>query len=101
VIVFGHTHLARSIDLPGGGRYLNAGTWCPIIRLPEEFYGRSDRPELLAELRRFVSDLTENRLDDWTTLTTTFVDARVRADGSAEAALCEFDERGQVLRLNP
>jgi UDP-2,3-diacylglucosamine pyrophosphatase LpxH len=40
VIVFGHTHLARAIDLPGGGRYLNAGTWCPIIRLPEEFYGR-------------------------------------------------------------
>jgi UDP-2,3-diacylglucosamine pyrophosphatase LpxH len=101
VIVFGHTHLARSIELPDGGRYLNGGTWCPTIRLRDEFYGASDSPELLAELGRFVSDLTENRLEDWTTLTTTFVEARVRADGTAEAALCEFREHGQIVRLSP
>src|SRR5262249_12891608 len=32
-IVMGHTHLARDIDLPGGARYLNTGTWADLIRL--------------------------------------------------------------------
>jgi UDP-2,3-diacylglucosamine pyrophosphatase LpxH len=101
VIIFGHTHLARSIDLPGGGRYLNAGTWCPTIRLPEAFYSTKDSLELLPQLRRFIYDLIENRLDEWTTLATTFVDARVHSDATVEAVLCEFRHLGQVVRLSP
>lgn len=30
-VVFGHTHVAEEIELPGGGRYLNGGTWLPAI----------------------------------------------------------------------
>lgn len=32
LVVFGHTHLPQRVPLPGGGVYLNAGTWLPAIR---------------------------------------------------------------------
>jgi UDP-2,3-diacylglucosamine pyrophosphatase LpxH len=31
-VVFGHTHEPLDIPVPGGARYLNAGTWLPAIR---------------------------------------------------------------------
>ncbi len=38
-VVTGHTHLARNIDLGGGRRYLNAGTWIRLIRLTPALLG--------------------------------------------------------------
>src|SRR5262249_54769303 len=35
-VLFGHTHLARDITLPDGGRYLNSGTWADLIKFPSE-----------------------------------------------------------------
>ncbi len=31
VVVFGHTHIAEEVALPGGGTYINSGTWLPAI----------------------------------------------------------------------
>lgn len=34
VVIFGHTHLAKSIPLARGGLYINTGTWADLIRFP-------------------------------------------------------------------
>lgn len=35
-VVFGHTHLAKRIGLPGGGLYFNTGTWADLIEFPSD-----------------------------------------------------------------
>lgn len=38
VVVYGHTHLAKRMRVAGGTRegwYLNTGTWCDVMRLPD------------------------------------------------------------------
>lgn len=38
-VLYGHTHLPKKMRMDAGGRrrwYLNTGTWCDVIRLPEE-----------------------------------------------------------------
>jgi UDP-2,3-diacylglucosamine pyrophosphatase LpxH len=35
VVIFGHTHAARHIDLGDGRVYLNTGTWMDLLRLPK------------------------------------------------------------------
>ncbi|MCB9759564.1 MAG: hypothetical protein H6739_06960 [Alphaproteobacteria bacterium] len=76
LVVFGHTHLAKQIPLAGGGLYLNTGTWCPVIRLPERLYQPSTSPgdeaQVLNALFNFIHDLEENRLEPWTQQHSTF-----------------------------
>ena len=36
VIVAGHTHRAMDVDLGGGKRYLNSGSWNPLITQDDE-----------------------------------------------------------------
>ncbi len=59
-IVMGHTHLARDLPLPTGGRYLNSGTWADLMRVPDEVF--SPMPGIAeAALRQLVSDLSDRR----------------------------------------
>jgi hypothetical protein len=97
VVVFGHTHLPRFVSFTEGGTYINTGTWCPTISLPPAFYtpGANDEATL-EELKRFVNDLAENRLEDWTALRTLFAHVIVMPDGSANTRLCEWTADGQV-----
>lgn len=96
-VIFGHTHLAKSISLNNGGRYINTGTWCPTIRLDERLYepGANDA-EALQLLRCFVEDMGANRLDDWTTLHTPFAHIVVGSSGETTAELCEFHDDGSI-----
>jgi predicted phosphodiesterase len=34
-VVTGHTHLERTLQREGGGRYFNTGTWARLIRIPK------------------------------------------------------------------
>lgn len=52
-VLYGHTHLPKKMPLDEGGRrrwYLNTGTWCDVIRLPEEVGSdyETARPKLAA-----------------------------------------------------
>lgn len=62
-VVFGHTHLPREVDLPGGGRYLNSGSWADYLELPNAFYD-ADPGSAQDRLADFVDDLEHNRLQD-------------------------------------
>lgn len=97
VVLFGHTHLPKSIALRKGGRYINTGTWCRTIRLDERLYtpGANDG-ESLRLLREFVEDMKANRVDRWTNLRTPFAHLTLEADGRTAAELCEFHDDGSV-----
>ena len=61
-VIFGHTHLPKKIDLEkteiSNRWYINTGTWCGIIKLPEETLSESGKKILDA----FAQDLRENQL---------------------------------------
>lgn len=61
VIVMGHTHLARDIPLPNGGRYLNTGTWADLIRIDASHLADTD--EARERLVEWLRKLAEDRLD--------------------------------------
>ncbi|MFO0573182.1 MAG: hypothetical protein U1A78_04220 [Polyangia bacterium] len=58
-VVMGHTHLCRSVPLPGGGRYLNSGTWADLMRMPAAVLTEGDNGR--AALRGLVEDLRAQR----------------------------------------
>jgi UDP-2,3-diacylglucosamine pyrophosphatase LpxH len=96
-VIFGHTHVAKSIDLGEGRRYLNTGTWCPTIQLDERLYqvGPNDA-DAVERLQQFVEDMGANRVGPWTSLRTMFAHLVVNANGDSTADLCEFHDDGRV-----
>jgi len=100
VVVFGHTHLAKDIPLnPVGGRYLNTGTWCPVIRLPDRFTDPAHLGDATVEaaLEGMVRDFREGRQDAWVQLRTTFARVVVGPDGAiGDAGVFEWDGQGET-----
>jgi UDP-2,3-diacylglucosamine pyrophosphatase LpxH len=89
-VLFGHTHLARSVDLGNGARYLNSGTWADLMRFPAEILAGSEA-DGIASLHAFVSDLRNGHLRSWVTSRPTFVRLDVDESGrAASAELCDF-----------
>lgn len=62
-VIFGHSHLAREVDLGNGCKYLNTGTWANLLRIPPAVV--SEGPQARAALAAWVADLRANRLDIW------------------------------------
>ena len=96
VVVFGHTHLAKSVGLPNG-RYLNSGTWVPTIELPAETYdGSIDCDGAISAVESFVGALCKG--DAPLRHQCTFVHVEWE-HGRPRAVLKEFLESGreQVL----
>lgn len=61
VVVMGHTHLARNIELPEGGRYLNTGTWTDLIQFDKALL--ADHDDAREALSAWLQKLAEDRLD--------------------------------------
>ena len=89
-IVFGHSHLARRVDLGGGATYLNSGTWSDLIRFPQRLIDR-ENPAALDELRAFVEDLAEKRLDRYVLFRPTYVVLELAGDAIVRGELRTFD----------
>jgi UDP-2,3-diacylglucosamine pyrophosphatase LpxH len=89
-VLFGHTHLAKNVQLDGGAVYLNSGTWADLIRVPDAIVSGSDQ-EATTELRAFVESLKESRLDRWITFQPTFLRLDLGADDKvAHAELIDY-----------
>lgn len=71
-VIFGHTHLARDVDLGGGRRYFNSGTWADLLEVPREVVSAPEAVALDA-LRGFAADLAANRLRNHVRFCPTYV----------------------------
>lgn len=95
-VIFGHTHAARDVSLPGGARYLNLGTWADLIKFPSQILS-GPAPAALDGLRAFVEDMSTGQLSAWTSFTPTYVKMVVGTDGAVrEAALCDYTGPGAL-----
>lgn len=64
VIVYGHTHLPKQVDLGDGARYLNTGTWADLMQFPAAIF-LDDEDAARAQVNAFVDDLMAGRADEW------------------------------------
>jgi UDP-2,3-diacylglucosamine pyrophosphatase LpxH len=98
-VIFGHTHLARDVDLGGGCRYFNSGTWADLLEVPREVVSAPEAVALEA-LRGFAADLAANRLRNHVRFCPTYVRLLVDETGLvAEAALRDYvagEEPGHI-----
>ena len=95
LVVFGHTHLAKDIDLktdlaPGARRqYLNTGTWVDLMRVPDAIF--SNTPESSTRLREFADALASNEIDAWRMRAPTYADIQLDGDVLLTAGVFFFD----------
>jgi UDP-2,3-diacylglucosamine pyrophosphatase LpxH len=84
-VVFGHTHFPKELEV-ANGKYLNAGTWADVLRLPSDVASGDD---LLADnaIERFLKDMSEHNYEPYTVRHRSFVRAVVETDGAVDAAL--------------
>jgi UDP-2,3-diacylglucosamine pyrophosphatase LpxH len=87
IVVFGHTHHAKDIQLEGGGRYLNTGTWANLMRFPQELLGKNASTAKDA-LKTFVEKLAVNDLGDYIKFRPTYV--RLDLDGRGATVAAEL-----------
>jgi len=85
-VLFGHTHMAKKIEVQPGCWYLNSGTWADLMRLPAEIL-TAGADEARAKLDPFVQDMAAGLLDRWLIFRPTYIqldldaaDRVVRAD---------------------
>ncbi|MFN0041082.1 MAG: metallophosphoesterase [Burkholderiales bacterium] len=100
VVVFGHTHLAKRIDLGNGRLYLNTGTWADIMRIPAAVY-EGDEGAGVQALTRFLDDVEKNNITGFRRQVATF--ARIDLDESEQLQSADvffFDDNGHSERLS-
>lgn len=103
VVVFGHTHLAKSIELGPRAHYFNSGTWCPTMSLDAAWYDpATPRADATKALRAFLADLDANRVERWLKRDAHCVRVEFEVDGSGALAgdvtadLCVCADDGQL-----
>jgi UDP-2,3-diacylglucosamine pyrophosphatase LpxH len=89
-VVFGHTHLAKRVDLGGGRTYFNTGTWADLIRFPSEIFATPDSQQLEA-LNAFITDLVEKKFERWLLFRPTYVRLDVDGDAVQRAELAVYE----------
>jgi UDP-2,3-diacylglucosamine pyrophosphatase LpxH len=77
VVIFGHTHLPKSIELECGARYLNTGTWVDIMRI--DHLGEIDS-ELMETI---CSDIEQNRIEKYLRRYLSFAEVEFDVNGEA------------------
>tara|TARA_R110002167_G_scaffold148524_2_gene341505 strand:- start:18403 stop:19671 length:1269 start_codon:yes stop_codon:yes gene_type:complete len=84
-VVFGHTHFPKEVELENG-KYLNAGTWADVLRLPDDISGSNETVADKATVT-FLKDMQEQNYTPYTVRNQTYIQATVEADGSVDASL--------------
>jgi UDP-2,3-diacylglucosamine pyrophosphatase LpxH len=99
VVIYGHTHLVKRVDLGGGARYLNSGTWADLMRVPVEVL-RPETPEAdaLRLLGEFADDLQDReRVAKWRRQVPTFARVALGDDLGVLDADVFLYQPGQAL----
>jgi len=88
-VVFGHTHFPKEVQLDGG-KYLNAGTWADVLRLPDAI-SSDDESEADAAISSFLEDMRQQNYAPYTVRKQAYVEAVVEEGGSVDASLKFYD----------
>lgn len=90
-VIFGHTHLAKRIELKQPGcYYLNSGTWCDLMQLPPEII-TGNTSAALATLQQLAQSLATGLFDQWIIFRPTYVRLDVDAgERVVNAELCDY-----------
>jgi hypothetical protein len=97
-VVFGHTHAAKNVELPGGRRYLNTGAWADRLRLPNALYS-GDRDRARGVLREFATAIKENRFASYVEFVPAFGYIRCDEHGATSPGTVYEYEPGMVRDL--
>lgn len=100
VVVFGHTHLAKRIDLGNGALYLNTGTWADVMRIPPAVY-EGDEAAGAEALTCFLDDVEKNNIAGFRRQVATF--ARIELDANEQlqsADVLFFDGDGRSTPIS-
>src|SRR6185295_19879784 len=62
VMVTGHTHLERAIDMGGGRFYFNCGTWIRLLQFTRDML---DKPEAFKPVYQVLEDGRLRTIDDF------------------------------------
>ena len=100
MVIFGHTHLAKKIDLDGGAVYLNTGTWADLMRLPASVYVGS-QAEGTKALKEFLQHVKANDIKAFRRQVATFARIDLDARGKLEhAGTYFFDADGKTSPIS-
>jgi UDP-2,3-diacylglucosamine pyrophosphatase LpxH len=100
VVVFGHTHLAKRIDLGSGALYLNTGTWADVMRVPSAVY-EGDEVVGAQALTGFLDDVEKNNIDSFRRQIATFARIELDAEGRLQSAdVLFFDADGRTAPIS-
>jgi UDP-2,3-diacylglucosamine pyrophosphatase LpxH len=105
-IVFGHTHLPKSVPLDEGGLYLNTGTWADVIRVPKAVWG-DDFKLADVTLNAFVDDLESDNVSRWRRSMPTYARIEMEDESVKKAGLYfaendkEVTDAGIEEKLSP
>ena len=95
-VVFGHTHLPKRVPFPGGGAYLNSGTWADVFAFPAEIVDLPEA-EARAALRDFVARIEKGDFTEWTLFHPTYVRLDIDDSGvTRNAELCDYAQGAAV-----
>ena len=87
IVIYGHTHLPKKARIDHAGQecwYLNTGTWCDVLRLPEQIAAEYEAAK--PALEDFVSALALDRFDRYIKRYLTFVELAVDPESQAPVA---------------
>jgi UDP-2,3-diacylglucosamine pyrophosphatase LpxH len=75
VVIFGHTHHAKDIELEEvGARYMNTGTWANLMKFPAALTDSSlSADAVAAAFQAFATDLQANKLESYLVFEPTYV----------------------------
>jgi len=100
VVVFGHTHLPKRIDLGGGALYLNTGTWADVMRIPAAVY-EGDEIAGAQALTRFLDNVEKNNITEFRRQIPTFARIDLDADEQLKSAdVLFFDDNGRTTPIS-
>lgn len=90
-VVFGHTHLPKREVIDLGERnaiYINTGTWTDTMRIPSKLLESGETAS--ADFRSFLSDLKENRLEQYIERRLSYADITFDNDRVVKAELNHY-----------
>lgn len=90
-VIFGHTHMAKQMELQPGCWYLNSGTWADLMQMPQGILNGAGDAEASRKLEAFLLGICSGPLTQWILYRPTYVQLDLDANRNVVSAqLCTY-----------